>query len=249
MSVTICRHIRSNGARCAAVALAGQPLCYQHNRLTAAQRRLAQQDETPTVIHPVSASDRTQRDPLLAEYYRQPFELDLPPLEDRQSIQVALSMVINAMARNRIDLKLATSLLYGLQVASSNARDLPIETPKNAVRDVVMEDGQQLAPDEDPTEDPAEQPDDESAEAMAGGPSTAAFLRLIERLRQATQQHELPPDAEPDSEPAEPDATQPEPDPVEPARNPTGPGPATALASPDDGTCDPPAHERSACSA
>jgi hypothetical protein len=105
-----------------------------------------------------------QREPILAEYYSgalranqraaQP-ELDLPPLEDRHAIQLAISVVINALAHNRIDFRQATGLLYGLQVASANAKDL-IPAPSRQqgtrkVRETVLhESGLEIAPDEDP---------------------------------------------------------------------------------------------------
>ncbi len=154
MPTTFCRHVRSNGARCGSPALSGRALCYHHIKVARHHRHLGHtHDEEPTIIHPISASDRTQRDPILAEYFgtpANPLALDLPTLEDRESIQIALSMIVTAMAQNRIDPKLATAMLYGLQVASSNASHLSHDSPQNVVRDIVIEDGQQLALDEDP---------------------------------------------------------------------------------------------------
>ena len=46
------------------------------------------------------------------------------PLEDRESVQVALSVVINALATGQLETRRATALLYGLQIASSNAARL-----------------------------------------------------------------------------------------------------------------------------
>jgi hypothetical protein len=50
--------------------------------------------------------------------------IELTALEDRESVQVALSVVINALATGQLDIKRATALLYGLQLASNNARGL-----------------------------------------------------------------------------------------------------------------------------
>jgi hypothetical protein len=50
--------------------------------------------------------------------------IQLTTLEDRESIQVALSVVINALATGALDSRRATALLYGLQLASSNAATL-----------------------------------------------------------------------------------------------------------------------------
>jgi acetyl esterase/lipase len=61
------------------------------------------------------------------EYAHRPIELDLPPVEDAESIQVSISLLIAALARNRIDPKRATVLLYALQLASTNAKSITIE--------------------------------------------------------------------------------------------------------------------------
>ncbi len=53
--------------------------------------------------------------------------IELAALEDRESVQVALSVVINALASGNLDIKRATALLYGLQLASNNARGLRTE--------------------------------------------------------------------------------------------------------------------------
>ena len=187
MPTITCRHVRSNGARCGSPALTDRALCYHHIKVARHHRHLGpSHDEEPTIIHPISASDRTQRDPILAEYFATPatpLALDLPPLEDRESIQIALSMIITAMAQNRIDPKLATAMLYGLQVASSNASHLSHDSPQNVVRDIVIEDGQQLAPDEDPV-DPA---------------ADTTLSRLLKTLQQAAAEPE--PELEPVSSP------------------------------------------------
>jgi hypothetical protein len=71
--------------------------------------------------------------------------LDLPPLEDAVSIQLALIDVAQALAANRIDTKRAGLLLYALQVASTNVRNMHI--PLDSVRSVTYtDDGAPLAP-------------------------------------------------------------------------------------------------------
>jgi hypothetical protein len=50
--------------------------------------------------------------------------IQLTALEDRESIQVAPSVVINALATGQLETRRATTLLYGLQLASSNAATL-----------------------------------------------------------------------------------------------------------------------------
>jgi hypothetical protein len=74
--------------------------------------------------------------------------LDLPPVEDTESIQIALIDVIQALAANQIDGKRAGLLLYGLQVASANAAKLSLSR-YGAVRTITYtEEGTPLAPQE-----------------------------------------------------------------------------------------------------
>ena len=52
--------------------------------------------------------------------------------------RVALSVVINALATGQLDIKRATALLYGLQLASNNARGLYTEpSATNTVRTIA----------------------------------------------------------------------------------------------------------------
>ena len=156
MPTEICRHIRTNGGRCGSPALRGRAFCYFHINLTQRHTGVASgsaADAIPTVLHPLNpAADNSQREPhLAASLPRGPLALDLPPLEDRESIQLALSLLLAAMAQNRIDPKRAGTMLYALQVASANARGLTTEPSRSSiVRETVLDDsGVAIAPDED----------------------------------------------------------------------------------------------------
>lgn len=71
--------------------------------------------------------------------------LTLPPVEDSASIQLALIDVLNALAENRLDPKRAGLLLYGLQVASANAKHVLIHS--DSIRSLTYtDDGIPLAP-------------------------------------------------------------------------------------------------------
>ena len=98
----LCRHIKTNGLQCHAPALAGGQWCYFHNRLHTRHSRFRPNDAN-------------------REYFTRGRDLELCALEDRESVQLAISVVINALATNNIETKRATALLYGLQLASSNA--------------------------------------------------------------------------------------------------------------------------------
>lgn len=160
MPTAYCRHIRTNGRRCCSPALRATAFCYYHGHSIERHRGLKPpSDALPTVIHPLNTDEHRQRDPILAEYFsgvqpNNPLALDFPPLEDRESIQVALSMLISALGQNRLDPRRASTILYGLQVASANAVKLNLEPGYNkAVTSTVIDSsGQELAPDEDPQE-------------------------------------------------------------------------------------------------
>lgn len=112
-----CEHIKANGVFCGSPALRGRNYCYFH--LTHIGRRLRAERAQ---AHLVSKANAYGLDPdalaLAAEV-----PLDLPPLEDANSVQIALMQVMDAILHNRIDSKRAGLLLYGLQIASSNLRN------------------------------------------------------------------------------------------------------------------------------
>jgi hypothetical protein len=77
--------------------------------------------------------------------------LPLIPVEDHESIQLALSMVINGLAIGHLEPLRAKALLYGLQIASSNAKnarpepsaryDLPLNTQTDDLGDDLAQPG------------------------------------------------------------------------------------------------------------
>ena len=92
-----CEHIKSNGEFCGSPALRGRAYCYFH--LTFVGRRLRTQKQVMNMECP---------------------PLELPALEDANSIQLALMQVMDALIHGRISTKVSGQLLYGLQIASSN---------------------------------------------------------------------------------------------------------------------------------
>jgi hypothetical protein len=101
MQYALCRHIKTNGTQCQAPSLADGLWCFFHTRLHQRHNR----------FRPIeAATDSIVR--------AQPVHLSA--LEDRDSVQVALSVVINALASGQMESRQATALLYGLQIASSN---------------------------------------------------------------------------------------------------------------------------------
>jgi len=158
MPTQFCRHIRTNGLRCRAFALKDKPFCYPHEKANAHHRNLKPEPDRSIVIHSQHDDpDFLRKNPLVADYYDlkpKALHLEFPPLEDRQSIQVALSMLLTALAQDRIDAKRAGPLLYGLQVASANAKTLIPSADSNSIREVIVDEtGHELALDEDPAEE------------------------------------------------------------------------------------------------
>ncbi len=131
MLYPLCRHIRTNGTQCGSPALTNQTHCFYHTRLHQKHRNVAKP------VQQVSSASKTVH----------PIELGL--LDDAESIQVALSQIINAVATGQIESRLATTLLYGLQMASNNLARLPIHTSPSRVIRVVERtpEGQDLAAD------------------------------------------------------------------------------------------------------
>ncbi len=128
MQYDLCRHIKTNGVQCQSPALLENPYCFFHTRLN--QRHSAYRHTPATRGYLIPGQ-----------------HIQLAPLEDRESIQVALSVVINALATGQLEPRRATALLYGLQLASNNAVRLHLEPmPSEIVRSAEQtEDGLELA--------------------------------------------------------------------------------------------------------
>ena len=118
MNVPQCRQIKTNGEQCRSPSVNRESWCYFHSRLNQRLRRFR---------HSETAPETKPGD--------QPIQLN--SLEDRESVQVAISVVVNALASGQLELRRATALLYGLQLASSNA-SRPLNRPidSNTVRKV-----------------------------------------------------------------------------------------------------------------
>jgi hypothetical protein len=100
-----CRHIFTDGRRCASPCLRQEEFCYYHH----------------TTRKPVA-------DPRRRRSRRSTFQLPLP--EDRSAIQSSIGEVLQRIASNDIDPRRAGLLLYGLQIASLNlAQSRPATKP------------------------------------------------------------------------------------------------------------------------
>ena len=95
-----CQHIKTNGVQCGSPSLRNRQFCFFHEK--SRQRNL------------MINANRARRSR---------FALDLPLLEDPESIQVAIMQVSRLLLTNQIEHKTAALLLYALQTASSNLRN------------------------------------------------------------------------------------------------------------------------------
>jgi hypothetical protein len=92
-SVKICTHIKVTGVQCGSPALRGEQFCYFHQRMVRGVRTPSQ-----ARLHPVAL------------------------IEDEEALQASLMEIINALARNTIDLRRAELILRALHIAVKNVR-------------------------------------------------------------------------------------------------------------------------------
>ncbi len=117
----ICRYIKINGLRCQSPALKGAWFCYYHDK-----------------THTVGAEPHLRFGPL-----------QLPVPEDPAAIQLSVARINDALINDRINLKKATSLYYGLQIAAQFIdRKQPFDQEKVVQSAEETAGGDELAPSE-----------------------------------------------------------------------------------------------------
>jgi hypothetical protein len=117
-----CRHIFTDGHRCASPCLRQQEFCYYHH-----------------------SSRKPIANPRQRRSRRSTFDLPLP--EDRSAIQASIGEVLRRIASNDIDPRRAGLLLYGLQIASLNLpKPQPAtkeaaepQTPAQTVEEIIID--------------------------------------------------------------------------------------------------------------
>jgi hypothetical protein len=103
-SIPRCQHLKINGTQCGSPALRRNHFCYFHKNW----------QETRIVVN----ANRARRARAT---------LDLPVLEDANSVQVSLMQVMRLILNGQLDSKTAGLLLYALQTASSNLSRINFE--------------------------------------------------------------------------------------------------------------------------
>jgi hypothetical protein len=97
-----CTHIKTNGTQCGSPALRGRRFCFFHKNWQGQRIALNVQPATP-------------------------LSFTMPVLEDADSVQVALMQVMRLILAGQLDPKIAGLLLYALQTASLNLRQMKLE--------------------------------------------------------------------------------------------------------------------------
>jgi len=110
MTTRHCEHVKANGRFCGSPAMQGRNYCYFH--MAHIGRQLRQQRYG---AHGLQAPP-----------------IELPLLEDAASIQLALMQVTEALLRGTLDRKTAGLVLYSLQTASSNVRNMQRDAEADA---------------------------------------------------------------------------------------------------------------------
>jgi len=112
-TIARCQHIKVNGVQCGSPALKNRKLCHFHQRWQQGRIQLN--------------ANRARRSR---------YSLDLPILEDANSIQVALMQGLRLLLTNQVDHKTAALLFYALQTASTNLSRTTLEPrPQQVVID------------------------------------------------------------------------------------------------------------------
>lgn len=117
-----CQHIKVNGTQCGSPALRRNRFCYFHKR----------HHEERVAIH----LDQLKNDRVKGERRRRQIIIDLPVLEDANSIQVSLMQIMRLVVAGQIDSRSAGLLLYALQTASNNLQRTKFEP---LIHDVILD--------------------------------------------------------------------------------------------------------------
>jgi hypothetical protein len=112
-NIARCEHIKTNGTQCGSPALRRNHFCYFHKRWR----------DTRVVLN----ANRARRRRAV---------IDMPVLEDANSVQVSLMQIMRLILSGQVDPRTAGLLLYALQTASSNLRHVNFE-PVSRTRVII----------------------------------------------------------------------------------------------------------------
>ena len=130
-----CQFVKTGGSLCQSPALTANDFCYHHQRDRLRQRNLQQARKLKAASSlPATMDDVNAR---ILE------SLQIPAFDDAASIQVALSIVVQALVSNHISLRRAGLILYALHTAAANLKSVRAEL--QAAKGMVLSDPQPIA--------------------------------------------------------------------------------------------------------
>ncbi len=103
-----CQHIKSSGTQCGSPALRKETLCFYHRE------------------------SRPERVEVRGENGKACGQVLVPVFEDAGSIQTMVRQVVMLVLEGKVDNKKASTVLYALQIASSNLKRMEAEKPRPA---------------------------------------------------------------------------------------------------------------------
>lgn len=182
-SIRTCLYIKTNGEVCNSPALRRRGYCYFHHE----------------------AAKRNQRRTRLGN--AQSLNVDFPEFDDAEAIQVGISEVAFALLDRRLDPRQATTLLYAMQLAISNLKNLhnaprkfhpsTLDVPPfDEFNDDILDDDQIAAAERDPDEDDEDEHDEHASDASgscADCPDTSA-CDTCEHFEDDSGQLKFPPE-------------------------------------------------------
>ena len=183
LALARCEHIKIDGVRCGSPALRGARHCYFHR---------AWQPYRPTVAdrHISVVYDPGHTPP--AEGYH------LPLLEDANSVQLAIFNTLRELRSGAINHKTAALMLYGLQIATHNLKQVDLEP---LWEDAVVQEHPPLSAEEyegSDDEDDEDAEGDEAAAEPAAAPApqddslAATLLRALNAPEPAPTPEKMP---------------------------------------------------------
>jgi len=186
-SISRCQHLKINGTQCGSPALRNELFCFFHRQSQHSLLTINPGPRTRSRIRP------------------QPVAIQLPLLEDANSVQVALMQVMRLLLSGEIEQRTAGLLFYALQTASANLARTDFEPAKltNVVIDEDTVSTTPLAATQWSLRGPGEHDDDEThPEEGDESPDTLAKI-LLERMGLEDDDAEYTTANGPKSEPAQ----------------------------------------------
>jgi hypothetical protein len=129
-----CRHIKTNGRVCQSPALTGGALCYFHRNLRHTHRRPANAESlySSWQEYIIDREDNGEDLRTINRVYPRQDEIEFPALEDAESVQLATSMLFQAVATGQIHFKRARLMIATLKIACINQRALTLSRAADA---------------------------------------------------------------------------------------------------------------------